>query len=262
MNKKQAVIFAIVGLLIASSLALAIEAVAARPFHTNVSHRLMQTSWVKYKGTMDDWGTTDVRGQIQTQARTALFNSSDTKQFTTATAMWTTNLSRPIQSVQARENFTYVFYSATLRNVSVSTVNASKGTYFLNGTWNLAEVISTTTIYTNETGAIIKVHRDQDITPSQAYGELKIAEGKFNLTINGIDQLSGSVYRSIVRSWFNPFKIIDDDAATETVSTNDVKAVAKCYGAMPGWGNYDTAMDFNSNYRVDISDISTVAANM
>jgi hypothetical protein len=31
---------------------------------------------------------------------------------------------------------------------------------------------------------------------------------------------------------------------------------------MPGWGNYDTRMDFNNNYRVDIADISTVASNM
>ncbi len=43
---------------------------------------------------------------------------------------------------------------------------------------------------------------------------------------------------------------------------SDVKAVAQCYGAMPGWGSYDTSMDFNNNYRVDIADISTVAANM
>jgi hypothetical protein len=31
---------------------------------------------------------------------------------------------------------------------------------------------------------------------------------------------------------------------------------------MPGWGNYDQTMDFNLNYRIDITDVATVAANV
>ena len=53
-----------------------------------------------------------------------------------------------------------------------------------------------------------------------------------------------------------------DDTTGNVVTRSDVKAVGQCYGAMPGWGSYDTRMDFNNNYRVDIADISTVAANM
>jgi hypothetical protein len=53
-----------------------------------------------------------------------------------------------------------------------------------------------------------------------------------------------------------------DDTTSNVVTRSDVKVVAQSYGAMPGWGRYDTRMDFNNNYRVDISDISTVAANM
>jgi hypothetical protein len=32
--------------------------------------------------------------------------------------------------------------------------------------------------------------------------------------------------------------------------------------AVPGWGGYDSQMDFNGNFKVDIADLSTVAANM
>lgn len=53
-----------------------------------------------------------------------------------------------------------------------------------------------------------------------------------------------------------------DDSAGKVVTSSDVNVVAQNYGAMPGWGNYDSSMDFNNNYRVDIADISTVAANM
>jgi hypothetical protein len=59
---------------------------------------------------------------------------------------------------------------------------------------------------------------------------------------------------------FNPFKITDD--LTSSVSKTDLTTVAKCYGNMPGWGNYDQKMDFNFNYRIDIADLATVAANV
>ena len=76
-----------------------------------------------------------------------------------------------------------------------------------------------------------------------------------------MEDLTGTVHRSITRAWYNPFKMTDD-STTSTVTSADVHTVAACYGAMPGWGNYDMSMDFNNNYRVDIADISTVAHNM
>ncbi len=263
MNKKI-VIFAVISILLVSSLALAIEFAAARPsIIENISNRLTQASWVRLNGNISQWGTEDVRGQLQTQARTSTHESSGNKQLTSATAMWTTNTSRAIQSLRTKENFTYTYYVARLTNGSVSTLNADSATnsYFLNGTWNLAKITATTTVNTDENGTITHVHRDQDTTPSKAYGELSVNGNQFTLNINGIDQLSGSVYRQITRSWFNPFKMTDD-STNSAVTHTDVKTIAKCYGNMPGWGNFDASMDFNNNYRVDIADISTVAANL
>lgn len=262
MNRKKSLIFAVIGILLVSSLALAVDAVMAMPpVMANIVSKIASASWVRINGNVNQWGTTTVHGQLQTQARAAVLLNSDTKELTSATAIWTANNSRPIQSVRANENFTYVFYVARIPNASISTASVSAGSYFLNGTWNFAKVTSIVTIITSETGTITHIHRDQDISPMHAYGELSITGNQYTLNINGIDQLSGSVYRSITRSWFNPFKMTDDSAG-KVVTSSDVKVVAQNYGAMPGWGNYDSSMDFNNNYRVDIADISTVAANM
>jgi hypothetical protein len=265
MNKSKSLIFGVVAILLLSTFAVAVDLAAATRGgnSANVSNRLLSASWVRLNGNIDQWGTTDVRGQLQTQVRAAVFNSSDSRQFAGATAIWTANMSRPIQGVRAKENFTYVFYAARLTNASVSTVNVSSAssTYFINGTWNFAMVTSTVKVITNENGTITRVLRSQDIAPQQIYGELTITGNTFALTLTGQEPLTGTVYRSIARTWFNPYQM-NPDAANNVVTRTDVKSIAQCYNSMPGWGNYDISMDFNGNYRVDIADISTVAAQI
>jgi hypothetical protein len=264
MNKNKALISAVIAILLISSLA-AVGLAAALPMGNgaaSVANRPVSASWIRINGVIKQWGTTEVRGQLQTQVRAAVLQSSDTSQRAGASAIWTTNITREIQAVRAKENFTYVFYAARLLNASVSTVSGAAATsYFINGTWNVANVTSTVTVITNENGEITKVLRNQDITPQQVYGELNVTGNTFTLTLGTMDPLTGSVWRSITRSWFNPFQMTDD-STSNVVTKSDVHAVAQCYGAMPGWGSYDTRMDFNNNYRVDIADISTVAANM
>ncbi len=258
---KTATIAALTAILVISSLAITVEfASAAMPIRNHITEKLTQASWVRINGNIQQWGTTDVRGQLQTQARTAVRNQG-AKEITTATAIWTTNTTRAIQAARTKANFTYNFYVARLPNASVTTQTVASGSYFLSGTWNIANVTSTVIVFTDENGTVTRVHRDQDATPMTAYGELSVNGNEFTLTITGLEQLSGSVYRSITRSWFNPFKMTDD-SINSAVTRNDVKAIAGCYGNMPGWGNFDAGMDFNNNYRVDIADISTVAANM
>ena len=59
---------------------------------------------------------------------------------------------------------------------------------------------------------------------------------KFTLAINGIDSLSGSILRSVQRQvQFNHFKITDE-ITINVVTQADIAAVAKAYGAIPGWG--------------------------
>jgi hypothetical protein len=265
MNKSKALIYGVIAILLVSTFAVTVDLASAMPCgnSANVSNRMLSASWVRLNGNINQWGTTDVRGQLQTQARAAVFNSSDPRQFAGATAIWTGNLSRPIQSVRAKENFTSVFYSARLANASVSTVSASSAssTYFINGTWNFAVVTSTVTIITNENGTVTRVLRNQDIVPQRLYGELTVTGNTFTLALSGQDALTGTVFRSISRTWFNPFQM-NPDAASNSITKTDVNTIAQCYNSVPGWGNYDINMDFNNNYRVDIADISTVAAQM
>jgi len=121
MSKNKALIFAVIAILLVSSFALAVEFVAASMDSAAVANRPVQRSWIRINGVIEKWGETDVRGQLQTQAKTALLQSSDTRQLASASAIWTTNTTRAIQGVKAKENFTYTFYATRLLNGSVST---------------------------------------------------------------------------------------------------------------------------------------------
>ena len=72
-------------------------------------------------GNIDELGTdTDVRGQLQTQIRTAVRQTAETKEVISATAMWTTNLAKDLQPGQATEDKTYTYFIARLSNDSVT----------------------------------------------------------------------------------------------------------------------------------------------
>jgi len=265
MNKNKAIIFAIIGILLASSLTIAVDFVAAMPvsIQSTISNRLMSASWVRLNGVIAQWDLDAVRGQLQTQARVAERQSGVIKQLTVATAMWTTETQTAAEKAKESGDFTYTYYIARLPDASVSD-SASKvespTSYTLAGTWNVAQVVLTVTTQTNRDGIVTK-HREQDVTPSQSEGTLTVSDNTFTLHIDGVGDLKGSIYRSITRSWFNPFKMTDDSTGS-VVTRTDVKTIAEQYGTMPGWGNFDLKMDFNNNYRVDIADISTVAANL
>ena len=95
-----------------------------------------------------------------------MMQANDDKSLTGATAIWTTDLSRPIQAAEQKQNFTYVYYVARLPNASIASGNTASATnYNLTGTWNLATVTSTVTIITDENGTITHIHRDQDVSP-------------------------------------------------------------------------------------------------
>jgi hypothetical protein len=265
MKNKKAIVFTIISLLMISSIAMTVQAAVAKPsIMENVANRLMQANWAKMNGNIEKLGDTEVRGQLQTQIRTSVRQTAETKEVISATAIWTKNLAKDIQPGQATEDKTYTYYIARLSNDSIIDFTSNQGTYEIQGTWKLAEITVTITVEKDAQGIITNVHKEQDIKPSTAKGILTIntADNKFTLTIETSPDktaLSGSIYRSVTRSWFNPFKMTDG-TTSNVITRTDVKTIAKCYGASPGWGNFDLGMDFNHNYRVDIADISSVAA--
>lgn len=222
----------------------------------------VEASWVRIHGIMTKWGDVNARGQLWTQARTALLSNLDTRQFARATAIWSTDMSRPIFGVMPKENFTHTFYSAMLLNASVSTFSISSTDFFLNGTWRVAEVTSDVTVITNSVNEVVSVHREMDRTVTTAYGELTVTDSstKFKLQLTGYDPLFGLIMRFVTgQLQYNWYSVTDAPGAL--VTRADVYALVSRYRAMPGWGNYENRMDFNFNYKIDIADLATVAAS-
>lgn len=271
MKKTLAII--LVAIIAVSALSLTASAFAM-PFMNwkNVSgmmgsHRIAtQQSFSRVDGLINQSGAINVTGTIDAQSRTVVINSSDVRQGSSATAIWTTNTSRAISNYRTRENFTYTFYTARLTNASVASLNVTGYSYFLNGTWNVYQVTTTFTVTTDNAGTVTGFNHNQNAVAvaTNAYGELKVSSSgsNFTLSIAGINPLTGSVHvQRITTKMFNPFIINDDNAAT-TVTKADVATVVSSYGSSPGWGNYNQRMDYNFNYKIDITDLCTAASNI
>jgi hypothetical protein len=272
MNKKIPLAIITITLIALSSFSL-VNATMPYMNHNNKDNNgngrggILEKSYIRINGAINSWGTTPANGAIQTQAKATTFNDSSTKDLAMATAIWTTNTSRPIAAVRSAQNFTYVYYSARLCNASVSSLSedeSGKNDYVLSGTWNVYTITSTITVNTNVAGNITRVHRESTTTVQKLAGTLSVTDSwtKFTLQITGLDALVGNVFRYAQRNvQFNPFKVTDD-TSTSTVNKADMSALLHCYGAMPGWGSYDVRMDFCNHNKIDITNLATVAANM
>jgi hypothetical protein len=269
MNKKISIAIAFIAIIAISSIAM-VNAMPIMNKHDNNGNGrggLVERSFIRINGQITQWGTLAASGAIQTQARAALFNDSSGNQLAMSTAVWTTNTSRPISAVRTAQNFTYVFYSARLANASVSSLSANataKDDYVLIGTWNVYTTTSTITVNTNDAGNITRVNRNSSTTAQKLNGTLSVTDNwtKFTLQIDTLDALTGNVYRSAQRQvQFNPFKVTDD-SVTNAINKADISAILHNYGAMPGWGSYDVRMDFCNHYKIDITNLATVAANI
>ncbi len=225
----------------------------------------IQSSLVREDGNVTDFGTEKVIGTLRAQTKNVVINDTEFQEGASANAIWTANTSRPINSHKAKGNFTYTFYTARLVNQNVTGLEIGNSNFFINGTWTVYNVTTTLKIITDENGDVISKNQNQNAVAlaNKAYGELNVTNnGKdFKLSITGVKDLTGKILaQKTTQRDFNPFKIENDD--TDTVTSTDVKGIAKAYGAMPGNGNYDQRMDYNFNYKIDITDLSTAAAKL
>ena len=268
MNKKIPIAIAVIALIALSSFCL--EGANAQlddqlGTATNTSE-LTSRSYIRLNGAIAHWGISRVKGLLQTQAGIGTLENGDTNQFASATAMWTTNLVRPIMFTFLKQDFKYVFYQARLANPRVSELITGSATedYVLSGTWNLFTVTTTVTFTKNDQGQVTGVHREMDRKFEQVEGELRVTNNysEYKLSLTGKRPLTGTIARSVIRQVaFNPFKVTDD-ITTNYVTKADVAAVIRAYGAMPGYGNYNPRMDFRNRFKIDITSLSTVASNM
>ena len=267
MTKNTRLIIAVIGILLVTSL-LSVELASAFPMPMRMPNRAVMANWIRLKGPVKEWGGEDVTGLLQVTARSAALQSSETRDLTSASAIWTKETIRPIDAIKAKESFTYTFYSARLARDTAPTITNSETTYTIEGSWNVATVTCSVTITKNADGEITNVQRktETNVEPKVAGTLVVTGMSTFTLTLTGKDALSGSVNRYVTRQMqFNPFKVTDEtsgNAVSNVVTRADLGMVVKSFKAMPGWGSYDTRMDFNNNYKVDIADLSTVATNI
>lgn len=225
-----------------------------------------QRSWVRLNGIVETWGalevTQEVNGSLSVNAR-AVGSDEEARGFAFVTAIWSNTT-----SFREGGNFSHSFYAARLVEANVSMLGFEGADFFVNGTWNVVNVtISQTLIMSgdSESGYSVDRQTKTDVDPivTGAYGELKVTDSwtKFVLSIEGNDELNGVVRRTrMTQMFFNRFKVSEDES--DKVSRVDLTVLAKNYGARPGWGSYDGNMDFNCNYKIDIADLATVAANV
>jgi len=270
MNKKRFII-SLLAILAISALTLTATAYAMPFMNWNstpsISNRMtmVQQSCVRMDGVITTWGSNNVLGGIQAQSRTLVINSTKTVQGFSASAIWTTNSSRPIASIRLRENFTYSFYTARLVNGSFSALDYNGDSFFLNGTWNVWNLTETFTITTDSSGAILSVNSNQKAVPlaTNATGNLAVSLNwsSFTLSVTGVDPLSGKVVAELTSSkMFNPF--MTDIGSSTTVTKADLSKIVDAYGSAPGWGNYDVRYDYCAHNTIDIFDLTTAAANL
>jgi hypothetical protein len=274
MEMKKTLAVALLAIIVVSSLSFAVASASAmgpanRDWGWKVGSWMrrgvivpFQRSWIRLNGIVETWGSQEVNGSLWVNAKTVGFNE-EVRHAAFATAIWsnTTN-------IRQRGNFSYSFYVARLVDANVSALNYEDVDFFMNGTWNVFHVTINQTLIKSgdlESGYTVDRQTKTNIDPiaTKAYGELTVTDNwtKFVLSIDGVDELNGVVTRARMNQMiFNKYKVSED--GTEKVSRYDLTVLSKIYGARPGWGSYDGNMDFNCNYKIDIADLTTVAANV
>ena len=248
-------ILAISSLSAAISFAKADDSVASADMSAASTDVSILRSWVRLNGKITQWGSTPVNGSISVQAGALRVNDTLARASVKASAVWNNGTAKPTG------NFTYTYYAANLVFAQKVRRNYEGNNFFLNGTWVVSNVTVTNTVITNN--GLISRHHDVNTVTIKAVGQLNVTDNwtKFTLTINGIETLSGLVHRVMTSTvQVNVCKVADDGDTKVTIK--DVLIVVRAYGAMPGMKFYDQKLDFNLHYKIDITNLATVAANV
>jgi hypothetical protein len=238
------------------------------------ANQQISQNFVRVNAVVNDWSealeTDEIRGTLQAQSRTITFEADDMRQGLTVRVMWTTQADTVREAVEAETDFEYIFYTAKLVEGTAaldSTVDNVNYAYYVEGTWDVSKITTKYDFEFDTEGEVTSQKRETTIEPlaTATEGQFKVSTNwaEFTLEIDDSDVgvLSGLITRQRTSSTqCNPFKIVDDNLAT--INKADLRELTKAYGATPGWGNYDHRMDYNFDYKIDITDLTTAAANV
>jgi hypothetical protein len=221
----------------------------------------IQKTWVRMRGQITQWGTSPAFGWIWAHAK--MVNITDvSREWAGVRAIWTQH--QPMVSTHPpTENFTISFYITKLINTTLVELNYSGYDFYISGVWNVYNV--TLAYYVDGSGNLLSFSMTLEALVIQGEGELCVLNDwdDFQLSIDGIEMLSGKVIMYAVGQWEIKICDVNDDGNGDgKVDIHDLVRVARRYGSMPGLGSYNIEMDFNFDFRIDIGDLTTLAANI
>lgn len=215
--------------------------------------------WTHFRGTVREWGDEAVNGSVVVMAKISRFSPIVFRPWVTATVFWS-NEPRPIFSDSKPEGeVTFTHYTAKL--VKLTTLEGKEETVDLNitGVWNVKKVNITSEF--DENGVLLKTVREVTRIVTKGQGQLLITENwkEFDVEIEGIDNVKGiQISMRTTTRMISPFSFGGGFVPT----LKDLFHIARCFRAMPGFGNYDPELDYNEDSKIDLTDLTTVAANM
>jgi len=217
--------------------------------------------WMRFHGAITNWGEETYRGSVTINAKTANVLPSIFSPWAAVQAVWS-NEERPIASAEKPTGeITYTHYNAKL--VFMQTIRGIRADPALDlnitGFWNVNKVVITNKF--DDNGVLLSSIREVTPIASKAKGQLHITNDwkAFDIEILGVDTIKGNAIKmTTATNMINPFSF--DGAQRPTLT--DLLQIVRCYRAMPGFGNYINDLDFNLNSKIDLSDLTTVAANI
>ncbi|MCW4028089.1 MAG: hypothetical protein NWE92_00370 [Candidatus Bathyarchaeota archaeon] len=246
-----------------------ITILAASCFSTLISQALAQNTetstppplivrWMRYHGAVTQWGTDNYRGSITVNAKTANVPPPVFKPWVTVDATWSNQPPFPATKPTGEGQYSFVSYNARLVML-LSIRRQDDAIVNVTGLWNIKKVEITTEF--NQNGAPINTVREVTPIVTRANGQLCITPDwkQFTLTIDGVDVLQG-VETSMTTSTnqISPFSF----TASPHPTLADLMHVFGCFRSFPGLGNYNPELDYNNDAKIDLADLTTVAANM
>lgn len=156
----------------------------------------------------------------------------------------------------------YTFHYARLVEASIIKLEYEGNDFYILGEWDVLKI----TLMYDEEGNITPIYEAIVIGAS---GELFVTGEwtDFTIAITDIDPIIGKVFfYRIVHDGLIPIGdvrgIENPDLPDGKIDIWDLVHVAKAYGDTPGVGNYYFDIDFNHDFKIDILDLSTLAANL
>jgi hypothetical protein len=219
----------------------------------------IRVRWIRFRGGVKEWGEEAYHGSLIMNAETVRVPTVWRTQWASVRAVWS-NERRPFASETSPVgNFTYTHYTARLRRLTNLKVNSGDLNLNLTGIWDVKKVKITYEF--DDDSVLIKTIREVTPIATRARGQLHIMDRwkKFDIQIEGIDTLKGVGLETIItRARINAFSF----EAGANANLQDLIQITRCFRAMPGFGNYVPELDYNLDSKIDLADLTTVAANM